>query len=199
MKMATLDGRLDLRELEPLAAAKFDKRAMTTRWPSMFVANTYTEFAQRLFDRLGIGAGGNGARALRLLARIQAGQQVRTVDGLYKAMVLEQPATYMLPPTTPPSTSTTSTRPTRRCRPPRRSSTHSRGCRSCGTSASRPSPTRSSSTHSALVAPAPHHSCCGSCAPAISCSTPPPAPHWSPATCSRNDAAPLAGARPPQG
>jgi uncharacterized protein YPO0396 len=95
MKMATLDGRLDLRELEPLAAAKFDKRAMTTRWPSMFVASTYTEFAQRLFDRLGIGAGGNGAKALRLLARIQAGQQVRTVDGLYKAMVLEQPATYM--------------------------------------------------------------------------------------------------------
>jgi uncharacterized protein YPO0396 len=94
MKMATLDGRLDLRELEPLAAAKFDKRALTTRWPSMFVANTYTEFAQRLFDRLGIGAGGNGARAVRLLARIQAGQHVRTVDGLYKAMVLEQPATY---------------------------------------------------------------------------------------------------------
>ena len=94
MKMATLDGRLDLRELEPLAAAKFDKRAMTTRWPSMFVASTYTEFAQRLFDRLGIGAGGNGAKALRLLARIQAGQKVRTVDGLYKAMVLEQPATY---------------------------------------------------------------------------------------------------------
>ena len=94
MKMATLDGRLDLRELEPLAAAKFDKRAMMTRWPSMFIARTYTEFAQRLFDRLGIGAGGNGAKALRLLGRIQAGQQVRTVDGLYKAMVLEQPATY---------------------------------------------------------------------------------------------------------
>jgi uncharacterized protein YPO0396 len=94
MKMATLDGRLDLRELEPLAAAKFDKRALTTRWPPMFVAGTYAEFAQRLFDRLGIGAGGNGAKALRLLARIQAGQQVRTVDGLYKAMVLEQPGTY---------------------------------------------------------------------------------------------------------
>jgi uncharacterized protein YPO0396 len=94
MKMATLDGRLDLRELETLTTAKFDKRALVNRWPSMFVATTYTEFAQRLFDRLGIGAGGNGARALRLLARIQAGQQVRTVDGLYKAMVLERPATY---------------------------------------------------------------------------------------------------------
>jgi uncharacterized protein YPO0396 len=94
MKTATLDGLLDLRELEPLAAAKFDKRALTSRWPSVFVANTYTEFAQRMFDRLGIGAGGDGAKALRLLARIQAGQQVRTVDGLYKAMVLERPDTY---------------------------------------------------------------------------------------------------------
>jgi uncharacterized protein YPO0396 len=94
MKMATHDGALDLRELEPLAAQRFDKRAMVARWPSMFVANTYREFEQRLFDRLGIGAGGDGAKALRLLARIQAGQQVRTVDGLYKAMVLEPPGTY---------------------------------------------------------------------------------------------------------
>ncbi|NHC15089.1 ATP-binding protein [Motilibacter deserti] len=94
MKMATIEGRLDLRELEPLASQRFDKRSLTARWPAMFVAGTYAEFAQRLFDRLGIGAGGNGAKALRLLARIQAGQQVRTVDGLYKSMVLEQPATY---------------------------------------------------------------------------------------------------------
>ncbi len=94
MKMAVLNGRLDLRELEPLAVAKFDKRTLQTRWPSMFVASTYAEFAQRLFDRLSIGAGADGAKALRLLARLQAGQQVRTVDGLYKAMVLEQPATY---------------------------------------------------------------------------------------------------------
>ena len=94
MKMATIGGRLDLRELEPLAAQKFDRRALKTRWPSMFVANTYTEFAQQLFDSLGIGAGGDGANALRLLARIQAGRQVRTVDALYKSMVLEQPATY---------------------------------------------------------------------------------------------------------
>ncbi|WP_018504173.1 ATP-binding protein [Parafrankia discariae] len=94
MKMAALNGRLDLRELEPLAAARFNKQTLTTRWPSMFVATGYTDFAQWLFGRLSIGAGGDGAKALRLLARIQAGQQVRTVDGLYKAMVLEQPATY---------------------------------------------------------------------------------------------------------
>ncbi|MFC7502217.1 hypothetical protein ACFQRR_09190, partial [Nocardioides sp. GCM10030258] len=44
--------------------------------------------------RLGIGANGDGAKALRLLARIQAGNQVRSVDELYKDMVLERPATY---------------------------------------------------------------------------------------------------------
>lgn len=94
MKMCTIGGRLDLRELEPLAAAKFDRGTLQARWPSIEIANTYTEFAQRLFDKLGIGASGDGANALRLLARIQAGRQVRTVDGLFKSMVLERPATY---------------------------------------------------------------------------------------------------------
>jgi uncharacterized protein YPO0396 len=94
MKMATIDGRLDLRELEALRASHFDKRTLTTRWPEMTVHNTYSDFSQTLFTRLGIGAGGDGGKALRLLARIQGGQQVRTVDGLYKSMVLEEPATY---------------------------------------------------------------------------------------------------------
>lgn len=94
MKMATMDGTLDLRELQPLAQARFDKRALTTRWPQMTVHHTYAEFSQTLFTRLGIGAGGDGAKALRLLARIQGGHQIRTVDGLYKSMVLEEPATY---------------------------------------------------------------------------------------------------------
>ncbi len=94
MKMATIDGRLDLRDLEPLAASRFDKRTLTARWPDMAVHHTYTDFSQTLFTRLGIGASGDGSKALRLLARIQGGQQVRTVDGLYKSLVLEEPATY---------------------------------------------------------------------------------------------------------
>jgi uncharacterized protein YPO0396 len=94
MKMATIDGRLDLRELEALRGSHFDKRALATRWAGMTVHNTYSDFSQTLFTRLGIGAGGDGGKALRLLARIQGGQQVRTVDGLYKSMVLEEPATY---------------------------------------------------------------------------------------------------------
>jgi len=94
MKMATVDGYLDLRDLAEITESRFDKRALKTRFPDMDIFDTYAAFAQTLFTRLGIGANGEGGKALRLLARIQAGQQVKSVDGLYKSMVLEQPATF---------------------------------------------------------------------------------------------------------
>ncbi|WP_130178270.1 ATP-binding protein [Cryobacterium sp. SO1] len=94
MKMATRDGRLDLRELADVTEARFDKRALKNRFSDLDVFDTYAAFSQTLYTRLGIGANGEGGKALRLLARIQAGQQVKTVDGLYKSMVLEEPATY---------------------------------------------------------------------------------------------------------
>ncbi len=95
-KMATIESRFDLRELEPLRGTGFDKRTLETRWPTLTVHPTYTSFSQKLFTRLGIGANGDGAKALRLLARIQAGHQIPSVDGLYKSMVLETPATYLV-------------------------------------------------------------------------------------------------------
>ena len=94
MKMATLDGALDLRELEEIRESRFEKRALKNRFPAIDVFDSYSAFAQTLYTRLGIGANGEGGKALRLLARIQAGQQVKTVDGLYKSMVLEEPATF---------------------------------------------------------------------------------------------------------
>ena len=94
MKMATRDGRLDLRDLADVTEARFDKRALKARFSDLDVFDTYAAFSQTLYTRLGIGANGEGGKALRLLARIQAGQQVKTVDGLYKSMVLEEPATY---------------------------------------------------------------------------------------------------------
>ncbi|HZV26319.1 MAG TPA: ATP-binding protein, partial [Acidothermaceae bacterium] len=93
-KIATIEARLDLRELEPLRGTGFDKRTLEARWPTLDVHPTYASFSTKLFSRLGIGANGDGVKALRLLARIQAGQQIPTVDGLYKTMVLETPATY---------------------------------------------------------------------------------------------------------
>jgi uncharacterized protein YPO0396 len=94
MKMATKDGPFDLRELADAVETKFDKRAMKNRFPGLEVFDTYAGFAQALYTRLGIGANGDGGNALRLLARMQTGQQVKTVDGLYKSMVLDEPATY---------------------------------------------------------------------------------------------------------
>ncbi|TFB68039.1 ATP-binding protein [Cryobacterium sp. Hz9] len=94
MKMATTDGCLDLRDLASVADSRFDKRALKARFEGLEVFDTYAAFAQTLYTRLGIGANGEGGKALRLLARIQAGQQVKTVDGLYKSMVLEEPATF---------------------------------------------------------------------------------------------------------
>ncbi|MEO6309518.1 MAG: ATP-binding protein, partial [Leifsonia sp.] len=94
MKMATRDGTLDLRELADVVESRFEKRALKNRFAELEVFDTYAAFAQTLYSRLGIGANGEGGKALRLLARIQAGQQVKTVDGLYKSMVLEEPTTF---------------------------------------------------------------------------------------------------------
>ncbi|WP_278255355.1 hypothetical protein [Nocardioides convexus] len=73
---------------------RFHATTLKKLFPGVRVHRTYAEFAAVLHARLGIGANGDGAKALRLLARIQAGNQVRSVDEFYKDMVLERPATY---------------------------------------------------------------------------------------------------------
>lgn len=93
-KLATFDGYLDLRDLQNVVDSRFDGREMKKQFPGINIFETYDAFAQNLYTRLGIGAHGRGDMALRLLARIQGGQQVKTVDGLYKQMVLEKPSTY---------------------------------------------------------------------------------------------------------
>lgn len=93
-KMCTIEGTIHLPDLEPLAAGKFDKRAVEGRFANLKMHESYTAFAQAFCTRLGIGPHGDGAKALRLLARIQAGHQIPTVDDLYKKLVLEQPGTY---------------------------------------------------------------------------------------------------------
>ncbi|WP_043499138.1 SbcC/MukB-like Walker B domain-containing protein [Georgenia sp. SUBG003] len=95
MRMAAREGRLDLRALGPVAADKFETRALRIAFPDLRLFDTYNQFADYLSARLGIGGSdGDGTKALRLLARIQAGHQIKTVDGLYKAMVLETPGTF---------------------------------------------------------------------------------------------------------
>lgn len=94
MTLATHEGPLDLGTLEVAVPERFHANTLKKLYPGLRVHRTYAEFAAVLQARLGIGAGGDGAKALRLLARIQAGNQVRSVDELYKDMVLERPATY---------------------------------------------------------------------------------------------------------
>lgn len=94
MQLATHEGPLALDALEVAVPERFHANTLKKLFPGVRVHRTYAEFAAVLHARLGIGANGDGAKALRLLARIQAGNQVRSVDELYKDMVLERPATY---------------------------------------------------------------------------------------------------------
>ncbi|MGZ4470838.1 MAG: ATP-binding protein [Nocardioidaceae bacterium] len=94
MQLATLDAGVDLAGLEAAVPDRFHANTLKKLYPGLRVHRTYAEFAAVLHARLGIGANGDGAKALRLLSRIQAGNQVRSVDELYKEMVLERPATF---------------------------------------------------------------------------------------------------------
>lgn len=88
---ATADGDFDLRSLEPAAEHRLGEAAV--RRAGLETLGTDREFSAKLHAALGIGAAGSGAKAMSLLARIQAGQQITTVDDLYKKMVLEEPET----------------------------------------------------------------------------------------------------------
>ncbi|MBO3724672.1 AAA family ATPase [Actinomyces bowdenii] len=86
-----VDGPFDLADLEQAAAQRLAAPAL--RAAGLETMATDREFLARMYSVLGIGAAGSGAKAMGLLARIQAGQQISTVDELYKRMVLEAPET----------------------------------------------------------------------------------------------------------
>ncbi|QMU97371.1 AAA family ATPase [Microbacterium esteraromaticum] len=88
---ATFDGFFDLSQLEEAASQRLADSALRTL--GLETLGTDREFSARLHAVLGIGAAGSGAKAMSLLARIQAGQQITTVDDLYKRLVLEEPET----------------------------------------------------------------------------------------------------------
>ncbi|MGP4027431.1 ATP-binding protein [Actinomadura sp. 3N407] len=88
---ATRDDAYDLRELDGPAGRRFAREAVNATGVTCF--GTDRDFTARLHTALGIGAAGDGHKAVGLLGRIQAGQQITTVDALYKTMVLEEPST----------------------------------------------------------------------------------------------------------
>ncbi|MCL2594908.1 MAG: hypothetical protein FWD83_05260 [Promicromonosporaceae bacterium] len=89
---ATFDGPFDLATLDGSAGLRFARASLSALGLHCF--DTDKEFAARVYSTLGIGAAGGGEKAVALLARIQAGQQITTVDQLYKSMVLEDPETF---------------------------------------------------------------------------------------------------------
>lgn len=97
MRPMTFPGAFDLRALKDfvrVGEAHFPSRQMKAVWQGLRQYDTYTSFAQTLYVKLGIGLGGDGGKALRLLARIQASEDISTVDRLYKELVIELPDSY---------------------------------------------------------------------------------------------------------
>lgn len=88
---ATRDEPFDLRALTDAAERRFTDTAVKAA--GLTPHRTDRDFTARLHTALGIGAAGDGNKAVALLGRIQAGQQITTVDALYKTMVLEEPST----------------------------------------------------------------------------------------------------------
>jgi uncharacterized protein YPO0396 len=97
MRLMVIDDAFDLSDLKDYAQIgdnHFLPRELKATWPEMRTFDSYSSFAQALYVTLGIGMGGDGANALRLLARIQASEDIQTVDKLYKELVIEKPESY---------------------------------------------------------------------------------------------------------
>ncbi|MCO8277561.1 hypothetical protein M1L60_43980 [Actinoplanes sp. TRM 88003] len=88
---ATCDHAYALPTLEGPAKNRLARAEVVATGLTCF--DTDRDFTARLHNSLGIGAAGDGHKAVALLGRIQAGQQITTVDALYKTMVLEEPST----------------------------------------------------------------------------------------------------------
>jgi uncharacterized protein YPO0396 len=93
-RLVTLDTRIDLAELEQHVPSKFAPAALKAVYPTLREHGSYQAYATVLHSRLGIDANGDGSKAMQLLIRVQSGQSIRTVDELYKSLVLDKPETF---------------------------------------------------------------------------------------------------------
>ncbi|HUY48734.1 MAG TPA: hypothetical protein VMV92_23955 [Streptosporangiaceae bacterium] len=74
-RLATIKRGFDLTEVAEFAAQPFPQRPMEGRFPGLTFSTSYLGFAATLHTRPGIGANGDGAKAFKLLARIQGGRR----------------------------------------------------------------------------------------------------------------------------
>lgn len=92
-RLITADGPLDLRSAEADAPEHF-ANLRSIYGTGVTVHAQPGNFAARLYQRLHIGAADSGDKAMSLLANVQAGRTVHDVVGLYRDLVLEEPATF---------------------------------------------------------------------------------------------------------
>lgn len=94
MRMFTRPGQVDLHELASLVSTGFKPSTVEKTLAGAKHRATYDSFAAAFHAALGIGASGDGAKAINMLAQIQAGGSISTVNDLYRDRVLERPETY---------------------------------------------------------------------------------------------------------
>ena len=92
-RLVTSDGLLDLRSAEADAPSQF-ANLRSIYGTGLTVHPQPGSFTARLYQRLHIGNADNGEKAMSLLASVQAGRSVHDVVGLYRELVLEEPATF---------------------------------------------------------------------------------------------------------
>lgn len=92
--LVTADGALDPRRLESIAKKPFDKKGIRGLYEGIAIHDSLGAYHQRIHTTLNIGSHGDGSNATELLARIQSGYNITTVDGLFKELVLDKPRTF---------------------------------------------------------------------------------------------------------
>lgn len=92
-RLVTADGPVDLRSAEADAIEQF-ANLRSVYGPGLTVYAQPNTFLARLYQRLQIGNADGGEKAMSLLASVQAGRSVHDVVGLYRDLVLEEPATF---------------------------------------------------------------------------------------------------------
>ena len=92
--LLTSDEDLDPRLLGAALTQAPGKRTFAEVYPAAATHETVSGFLTFAYERLGIGAGGEGDNAMKLHERIQGGYPVTDVDALFKELVIDEPTTY---------------------------------------------------------------------------------------------------------
>ena len=93
-RILTVTDRVDLRELQPLAAGRFALKDLRELIPGVRNHDAYAGFVTTLETSLGLGSGGDGVAALKMLSRVQSSAALDNVDALFKQTVLDEPRTF---------------------------------------------------------------------------------------------------------